>query len=69
MPELNGYFRRTYGPLKGSDWLRHLPECERAAFAHIGLAAGGYGRQGGKARAQNAQRDARGRFASNEVKS
>jgi hypothetical protein len=63
---LSGYFVRKYGPLRGSDWLKRLPEDERQALAQIAHAASGYGRYGGMARARTAQRDSRGRFRRND---
>lgn len=65
MSELTGYFKRNYGPLEGSDWVRRLPECERQALAHIAHTASDYGRSGGIARARTALRDRRGRFRRN----
>jgi hypothetical protein len=49
----------------GKAWLRHIPLEDRQAFAIIGLMALGrwqFAHLGGKARAQSARRDARGRF-------
>lgn len=59
-----GYFKDKYGPLTGRDWLKDLPEYERSAFSRIGFAASGYGIIGGMVRAETAERDELGRFAS-----
>ncbi len=64
--QLAGYFRTNYPEaLQGVDWVNNLPEHERLAFAQYGLAQAEYGHKGGVARAQTAQRDGRGRFATN----
>ncbi len=63
--DLKGYFKRTYGPLKGRTWLKGIPEQEQKAFAHIGRHMCLHGRMGGAVRAQTAQRDNRGRFLPN----
>lgn len=63
--EMTGYFKRTYGPLTGRNWLKTLPPEEIQAFSHVGFVEGDYGRSGGIARAQTARRDWKGRFASN----
>jgi hypothetical protein len=55
-----GYFQRKYD-LRGSDWIRRIDAEDRDALVHVMRAAGQYGRAGGKARAQKAQRH-RGRF-------
>lgn len=62
---LSGYFIEHYSPLEGRDWIRSIPDYERQAFARVGFAASGYGVNGGKARAREAERDWKGRFKSN----
>ena len=68
---LKDYFVRNYGPLKGSDWLKDIPEWERQAFSYVGRSAADWGRLGGQARARTAKRvppgsREGGRFAPNE---
>lgn len=55
-------FKTRYGKLTGRDWIRRLTPDDLAVFIQIGLAAMEYGRLGGRARAAQAGRDARGRF-------
>lgn len=38
-----------YRPLKGSDWLRTIPQDDLQAFVMIGFRESNYGRKGGKA--------------------
>lgn len=59
--DLTGYFKKYY-KLSGRDWLRTVSKEDRAALAHIGFAASGYGVVGGLKRAATAKRDAKGRF-------
>lgn len=61
-----GIFRRKYS-LKGKRWLRTIPPEDRLVFSQIGLMALrakdiNIHKLGGKARAELAQRDHRGRF-------
>jgi hypothetical protein len=67
-PELQGYFTANYAPLRGSDWLRRLPDWERQAFSRIGRTYALYGHLGGVARAHTALRDTKGRFISTSNK-
>ena len=64
------YYKHKYPHIlhaHGSDWLRHLPENELAAFVDVGKYHHDYGRAGGRARARSAMRDARGRFVCNSL--
>lgn len=64
--QLAGYFKSNYpDALRGVAWVNNLPEHERKAFAAYGLAQAEYGHKGGVVRAMTAQRDGRGRFATN----
>jgi hypothetical protein len=58
----DGYFKRTYGKLRGKDWLKNVSDEDRQAFSKIGFAASNYGRNGGVTRAKTAKRDHKGRF-------
>lgn len=57
-----GLFTSRYPALRGRDWIRRVEPDDRQAFIEIGLAYTEYGRKGGRARAQAALRDERGRF-------
>lgn len=58
-----------HGPLSGRDWLRRLSAEDRKVFSDLGRqhTPDDIHSLGGKARAQKAQRDARGRFAKEEA--
>ena len=61
-----GLFKNRYPALRGRDWIRHVEADDCRAFVQIGLEYADHGRKGGRARAQNAQRDERGRFIRTE---
>mgnify|MGYP006935520912 CR=1 FL=1 len=56
-------FKKRYQALHGKDWLRRIEPDDKAAFVRLGMEAHDYGRMGGKARAESAKRDEKGRFA------
>lgn len=62
-----GLFKSRYTALQGRDWLRRVDPDDLQAFIAIGMEYHDHGRTGGKARAQAAKRDARGRFAREET--
>lgn len=55
-------FKSRYPSLKGKDWIRRIESDDRRVFVRIGQAEHEYGRKGGRARAQSAKRDQKGRF-------
>jgi hypothetical protein len=57
-----GVIKARYPNLQGRDWLRTISPEDRQAFWRAGFAASDYGRMGGRARADTAKRDHRGRF-------
>jgi hypothetical protein len=59
------YFKMTYGPLHGRDWIRFISAEDRQALCRYAFQCSNYGRNGGMARAAKATRDNRGRFAKN----
>lgn len=61
-----GMFKRRYPVLRGRDWIRTVDSDDLQAFTAIGAEHFEYGRMGGRARAQAAYRDERGRFKRNE---
>lgn len=64
---IKGYFKSVYGELSGRDWLlKQVSREDQLAFAQLGRSKAGHGRMGGKARAEQAQRDSRGRFMGGE---
>ncbi len=58
-------FKNRYHLTGRRDWVRLLSAEDLMVFVRIGLAAADYGRMGGRARADSAIRDGRGRFAKN----
>lgn len=58
-----GLFKKDYIDRRGSDWVRRLPKEDLQVFVDLGLKAFDHGKMGGRARAQSAKRDKRGRFA------
>lgn len=57
----DNYFKEKYN-LHGRDWLNRIDPADKQAFMHILNSHNGYGYLGGKARAETAKRDRRGRF-------
>lgn len=57
-------FKSRY-TLRGRDWIKCLSPDDRVAFIWLGLKHADFGRLGGKARANTALRDSRGRFIKN----
>lgn len=60
------YFIEHY-QLHGRDWLRRVSAEDRQALAYYAFVRSNYGRDGGRARAETAKRDHRGRFISNQT--
>lgn len=54
---------KHYPARSGRAWLRNVSDEDRRAFSMIGSEAHQHGHLGGLARAAQAQRDSRGRFA------
>ena len=61
-----GLFKNRYPELKGKLWILQVSREDLLAFAQIGRQASEYGKQGGKARAKTAKRDAKGKFMRSE---
>lgn len=57
-----GLFKSRYPTLRGRDWILRVEADDFQAFVQIGLEYADHGRAGGRARAQGAMRDERGRF-------
>lgn len=51
-----GLFKARY-PLTGRDWVRHIPDEDRAVFVSIGMEANLHGVMGGQALAQQKGRE------------
>ena len=62
MSNLKGVIKKRYPDLSGKNWMSKITKEDRDAFMHLVRGAGQHGVKGGRARAENAERDERGRF-------
>lgn len=62
MTPYSNIFKNRYPELRGKNWLQSVSVEDKKAFINIGFMASDCGRKGGKARAEKAKRDYRGRF-------